>query len=139
MVSPSTSTPQKNTSIKTKGILRHTSPETFLDTFNSKDLTPADLNKMADQVLKRGVQQAAEETLPSREAAVDDNDYIRRSGRATKVPSRYGDPIKHSVKLISSEDDIMDLNKAALEKNRIKMATLNPTRKIQLNRNLAFW
>ena len=51
---------------------------------------------------------------------------MRRSGRATKGPSRYGEPIKHSVKLISSKDDIMDLNKAALEAYRIQLATFKP-------------
>ena len=67
---------------------------------------------MADFVLKRGEQRAAEEILTSRDAAVDENDHInppwfsdesregetsvRRSGRTTKGPSRYGDPIKHS-------------------------------------------
>ena len=38
----STSSPQNNTIAKPKEISRHTSPETILDTFNSKDLTPAD-------------------------------------------------------------------------------------------------
>ena len=94
---------------------------------------------MADQMLERGMHRAAEEILTSRDATVDENDYInplafsdesgegetsvRRIGRATKGPSRYGDPIKHSVKLISSQNDIMDLNKAALEAYRIKLAT----------------
>ena len=145
VVPPSKSTPQKKTSKKSKGISRHRSPEIILDTLNSKDLTPADWDKMADLVLKRGVQQAAEETLTSRDAAVEDNDYInppgfsdesregetsvRRSGRTTKGPSRYRDPTKHSVKLISSEEDIMDLNKAGLEAYRNKLATFKPDTK----------
>ena len=39
-----------------------------------------------------------------------------------KAPSRYGNPIKYSVKLISSEQDITELNKAALEAYRIELA-----------------
>ena len=54
---------------------------------------------------------------------------VRRCGRATKGPSRKGDPIKHSVKLISTEDDIMDLKKAALEAYRIKLAAFKPDTK----------
>ena len=50
---------------------------------------------------------------------------MRRSERQTKNkgPSRYGSPVKHSVKLITSQHDITDLNKAALEAYRIKLAT----------------
>ena len=99
----------------------------------------------ASQVLERGVQRAAEEILTSRDTTVDDIDYInppgfsdesgegetsvRRSRRATKGPSRYGDPIKNSVKLIFSQDDIMDLNKAVLEAYHIKLATFKPDTK----------
>ena len=100
---------------------------------------------MADQVLERGVQRAAEDILTFTDATVDEDDYInppgisdesgegetsvRRSGRSKKGPSRYGDPIKHSVKLISSQNDIMDLNKAALEAYRIKLAKFKPDTK----------
>ena len=145
MTPPSTSTPQKNTSLKTKEISRHDLPETILDTFNSKDLTPADWNKIADQVVERGLQRVAEEILTSRDATMDENDYIntpgfpdesgegetsvRRSRRATKGPSSYEDPIKHSIKLISPQDDIMDLNKAASEAYRFKLATFKPDTK----------
>ena len=136
---PKTSTPQKTTYTNSKEISRHTSPQSILDTFNSKDLTPADWNKMADQKLTRGIQRAAEEILTFKDAAEEGDYYItpsgfsdesgegetsvRKSGRTTKGPSRYGDPIKHSVKLISSEEEITDLNKAALEAYRIKLAT----------------
>ena len=80
MVPPSTSTPQKNTAIKPKEISRHASPETILDTFQSKDLTPADWNKMADQVLERVVQRAAGDIITSRDATVDDNDSSNPPG-----------------------------------------------------------
>ena len=136
----STSTPQKITAIKPKEISRHMSPETLLDT-----LIAADRNRMVDQVLERGVQQTAEDILTSRDATGKDDDSInspgfsdelgeeetsvRRSGRSKKGPSRYGDPIKQSVKLISSQNDILDLYKAALGANRIKLATFEPDTK----------
>ena len=49
---------------------------------------------------------------------------VRRSGRQnkSKAPSRYGNPVKHSVKLIKSQQVITDLNKAALEAYRLKLA-----------------
>ena len=49
---------------------------------------------------------------------------VRRSGRQnkSKAPSRYGSPVKHSVKLIKSQQVITDLNKAALEAYRMKLA-----------------
>ena len=119
VVPPSTSTPQNNTTAKPKEISRHSSPETILETLNRKDLTPAGWNRMADQVLERGVQGAAEEIPKPKDATGEDEDSnnppgfsdeseegetsVRRSGRSKKGPSRYGDPIKHSVKLISSQ------------------------------------
>ena len=49
-----------------------------------------------------------------------------RSGEAIgprkKGPNRYGNPYKHSVKLVTSEEDLVDLNMAALEAYRIKLA-----------------
>ena len=38
-----------------------------------------------------------------------------------KGPSRYGNPYKHSVKLVSSNQDLIDLNMAAIEAYRIKL------------------
>ena len=51
---------------------------------------------------------------------------IRRSNRQTKNqgPKRYGDPVKHSVRLLCSEVDLTDLNKAALEAYRLKLVRL---------------
>ena len=142
MVPQSTSTPHSNTTVKHKEISRNTSSETILDTFNSKDLTPADWNRMADQSLERGVQRAAADILNSKETTGEDEDSnnppdfsdeseegetsVRRSGRTTKGPSRYGDPIKHSVKSISYQNDPLDLNQAALEACRVKLATFKP-------------
>ena len=100
---------------------------------------------MADQVLERGVQRAAEDILKPKDATGEDEDSnnppgfsdeseevetsVRRKGRSKKGPSRYGDPVKHSVKLISSQNDILDLNRAALEAYRIKLATFKPDAK----------
>ena len=146
VVPPPTSTPQNNTSLKPKEISRHTSPETILDTFNSKELTPADWNIMADQKLERGVQRAAEDILKPRDATGEDDDEseegetsVRRSGRSKKGPSRYGDPIKHSVKLISSQNDILDLNKAALEAYRIELVTIKLDAKNSIESSFEMW
>ena len=93
-------------------------------------------------MLERGVQRTAADKLHSKETAGDDEDSnnppgfsdeseegetsVRRSGRSKKGPSRYGDPIKHSVKSISYHNDLLDLNQAALEAYRIKLATFKP-------------
>ena len=142
VVPKSTSTPHSTKTGKNKEISRNKSPETILDTFNSKDLTAADWNRLADQVLERGVQRTAADILHSKKNAGDDEDSnnppgfsdeseeeetsVRKSGRSKKGPSRYGDPIKHSVKSISYHNDLLDLNQAALEAYRIKLATFKP-------------
>ena len=96
-------------------------------------------------MLERGVQRAAEYTLKSKDATGEDEDSnnppgfsdeseegetsVRTSGRSKKGTSRYGDPVKHSVKLISSQNDILDLNKAAMKAYCIKLATFKPDAK----------
>ena len=93
-------------------------------------------------MLEGGVQRTAADILNSKETAGDDEDFnnppgfsdeseegetsVRRSGRSKKGPSRYGDPIKHSVKSISFQSDLLDLNQAALEAYRNKLATFKP-------------
>ena len=137
----STSNTHGNTRNK-KEISRYTSPETILDTFNSKDLSANGWNRLADQVLERGVQLTAAEILQSKEDAdVEDESMnppgfsdesevedtsVRKSGRAKKGPTRYGKPIKHSVKAIEDQNDLLDLNRAALEAYRIKLANFRP-------------
>ena len=135
---PSTSTP-KESSNESKDITRHTPGDKILETFQSRDLATKDWSKLADQVLTRGVQKAAEEILKSfnteeelninalsgfLDESADSEAPIRRSDRSTKNkgPSRYGNPYKHSVKLVTSEQDLVDLNMAALEAYRIKLA-----------------
>ena len=89
--------------------------------------------------MKRGVQKAAEEILKSSVAeeeihindppgfsdeSGDGEPQIRRSDRATKNKGSniYGNPYKHSMKLVSSEEDLVDLNSASLEAYCIKLA-----------------
>ena len=97
---------------------------------------------MADQLLERGVQRTAADILHSKENAGDDEESnnppgfsdeseeeetsVRKSGRSKKGPSRYGDPIKHSVKSKSYHNDLLDLNQAELEAYRIKLAVFKP-------------
>ena len=106
MVPPSTSTPRNISVAKPKEISRHTSPETILNTFNSKDLTPEDWNRMADPVLERGVQRVAEDILKPKDDTRENDDSnnqpgfsdeseegetsVRRSGRSKRGSSRYG-------------------------------------------------
>ena len=146
------STPHASTPIKQakmKEINRQTSPEAILEVFQNQDMTRGEWEKMADQVLTRGIQKTAEDILTSRDAEQSDDDVhmdtppgcsdesskdehqgsiaqIRRSNRQTKNqgPKRYGDPAQHSVRLICSEEDLTDLNKAALEAYRLKLARL---------------
>ena len=112
-------------------------------------MTRDEWEKMADQVLTRGIQKTAEDILTSRDAEQGDDDVhtdtlpgfsdesskdehqgsiapIRRSNRQTKNkgPKRYGDPVQHSVRLICSEEDLTDLKKAALEAYRLKRARI---------------
>ena len=51
---------------------------------------------------------------------------VSKSGRAKKGPTRYGNPIKHSVKSISYQNNLLDLKQAALEAYRIKLANFKP-------------
>ena len=64
---PITSTPNESSN-ESKDITRHTSDDKIMETFQSRDLTTKDWNKLADQVLTRGVQKAAEEILKSSNA-----------------------------------------------------------------------
>ena len=94
---------------------------------------------MADQVLTRGVQKIAENILNSPDFEAEQNKNLlpgfsyesgdseataRRSERNTKSkgPKRYGNPVKYSIKLVSPQQDVTDLNKAALEAYRVKLA-----------------
>ena len=137
----STSTPHISTKSRKK-ISRNTSLNTILDTFNSKDLTAADWNRLADQVLERGVQRTAADILHSKEIVEEreecnnppgfsdesevEETSVRKSGRSKRGPTRYGNPIKHSVRSISYHNNLLDLNQAALEAYRIKLANFKP-------------
>ena len=71
---PSTSTPEKSNE-ESKEIARNTPADKKLETFQSRDITTKEWNKLADQVLRRGVQKAAEDILKStdREGEIDKN------------------------------------------------------------------
>ena len=100
-------------------------------------MTPDEWDDLAEQVLTRGVQNEAEQILTQQAGPTDtcpppgfsdesdreeEQTTARRSNRQTKNqgPKRYGSPVSHSVKLISCEDDITDLNLAALEAHRTR-------------------
>ena len=95
-------------------------------------MTTKEWDEIINQVLTRGVQNEAEKLLTQQAELVDncrppgfsdesdkgeDTTTVRRSSRQTKNqgPKRYGSPVSHSVELISCEDDITELNLAALE------------------------
>ena len=71
---PSTSTPEKSNE-ESKEIARNTPADKKLETFQSRNITTKEWNKLADQVLRRGVQKAAEDILKStdREGEIDKN------------------------------------------------------------------
>ena len=57
----------------------------------------------------------------------EDTTAVRRSSRQTKNqgPKRYGSPVSHSIKLIDCEGDVTELNLAAIEAYRLRLAKLN--------------
>ena len=133
------STPKKVS--ESKRITRETKEKEILDTFQNKDMTPEEWDDLAEQVLTRGVQNEAEQMLTQQAGSTancpppgfsdgpdkeEEQTTVRRSNRQTKNqgPKRYGSPVSHSVKLITCEDDIADLNLAALEAYRTRLATI---------------
>ena len=104
-------------------------------------MTTKEWEEITNQVLTRGVQNEAEKLLTQQAEPVDnspavfadesdkeeDTTTVRRSSRQTnnQGPKRYGSPVSHSVKLISCEDDVTELNLAALEAYRMRLAKLN--------------
>ena len=138
-----TSTPRNELKDKSKEVTRNTSAEKILETFQSRDLVTEDWNLLADQVLTRGVQREAEAILKNADGSEDERSNappgfsdesgetevpIRRSGRQTKNkgPIRFGNLVTHSIKLVSTDQAITDLNKAALEAYRVRLATIKP-------------
>ena len=137
----------KPKSIK-KLITRDTSPSSILNAFQKQDMAPEEWQNLADQVVTRGLQKTAEKILNSRdilteeqatgehcsppgfsdESMIDEQTgtSVKRSKRAIKnqVPKIIGSPVKHSVKEITTDEDIADLNDMALEQYRYKLANL---------------
>ena len=114
------STPKTKQRTKLKCIDSQTSLEDILDTFQNRNLAPAEWEKYADQFLKSGVQRVADDIrrnsqpFSERDAAFEspqgfsdessaEESSVRRSSRQTKKkePKRFGYPIKHSIKEIS--------------------------------------
>ena len=137
---------------KLQEINRQTSPEAILEAFRNQDMTTDDWEKMANQVLMRAIQKTAEviqkireeeanndsqqDTAPgfSDESGRDEHQgtiQLRQSSRHPKNqgPKRYAEPVKHSVRLICSEDEITELNMAALEAYRLKLPTFKADKK----------
>ena len=125
----------------TKKITEQTSEKKILDTFQNNNMTSQEWEEITNQVLTRGVQKEAEKLLSQQMDPVDystpgfadgsdkeeDTTTVRRSNRQTKNqgPKRYGSPVSHSIKLIGCEDDVTELNLAALEAYRLRLAKLN--------------
>ena len=118
----SRSTPKMKQKAKLKMIDLTTRPEDFLDTFQNRNLAPADWENLVDQLLKNGVQKVADElrgqSQPADErdekfepppGASDDSSVeearVRRSSRQTKSkePKRFRDPVKHFITEVSEE------------------------------------
>ena len=128
-----------------KRITRDTSPSSILNAFQKQDMATEEWQRLADQVLTRGLQKTAEQILNSRAenqtattgehcspSGVSDDSIVeeqtgtsvRRSKRATKNqgPKRLGSPVKHSVKYISADEESADINEMALEQYRYSLA-----------------
>ena len=138
-----TSTPKKRLKENSQEITRKTSAAKILETFQSRDLATEDWNELSEQVLTRGFQKEAEAILKNADGSEDERTNappgfsdesgepettIRRSGRQNKRkgPLRFGNPVTHSIKLITSDHDVFELNKAAIEAYRVRLATLKP-------------
>ena len=67
----SSSTPKNKQQAKLKKIDLTTRPEDILDTFQNRNLAPADWENLADQLHKRGVQKFADELRKQSQPAVE--------------------------------------------------------------------
>ena len=86
------------------------------------------VEKEAETFLKNTVVSDDEQSIAPPGFSDESNETeipVRSSGRPTKNkdPVRFGNPVKHSVKLITTDQNVTDLNKAALEAYRVKLAT----------------
>ena len=99
------STPKTKQKTKLKFIDSQTSPEDILDTFQNRNLAPAERENFADQLLKRGVQRDADDIrgnsqpVSERDTAFEppqgvsdesstEESGVRRSSRQTKIKNR---------------------------------------------------
>ena len=134
------STPKTKEKAKLKTIDSQTSPDDILDTFQNRNLAPAEWENLADQILKRGVQKVADNLRGNVQPASERDtifeppqglsDYssaeesgVRRSSRQTKSkePKRFGDPVKHYIKEVSQLLSGGALLTAALQEYRKRL------------------
>ena len=134
------STPKNKQKAKLKKIDPETRPEDILDTFQNRNLAPAEWENFADQLLKRGIQKVADDfrghVQPASEQETrfeppqgvsDDSSAeesgVPRSSRQTKSkePKQFGDPVKHSIKEVSEELSEGALLEAALHEYRRRL------------------
>ena len=99
-----------------------TRPEDILDTFQNRNLPPAEWENLADQLRKRGVEKVANELGDIRQFQRGRR-RGRRSSRQTKSkePKRFRDPVRHSIKQVSEELTGGALLKAALQEYRRRL------------------
>ena len=132
------STPKTKQKAKLKSIDVQTRPEDILDTFQNRNLAPAEWENLADQFLKSGVQKVADDLRgnvqsasekntifeppqgSSDESSAEDSGVRRSSGQTkNKEPEPFGDPVKHSIKQVSEKElSGGALLKAALQEYR---------------------
>ena len=117
-----------------------TRPEDNLDTFQNRNLAPAEWENFAEQLFKRGVQKVEDDLRGHVQPAFErdtrfgppqgvsddsssEESGVGRSSRRTKnkEPKRFGDPVKHSIKKVSEELSGGALLKAALQEYRRKL------------------
>ena len=118
-------------------------------------MTPEEWDELAEQVLTRGVQNEAEQMLTQQAGSTDncpppgfsdesdkeeEQTTVRRSSRQTKNQGlkRYVSPVSNSVKLITCEDDITELNLATLEAYRTRLTTIKTVDSEATPRNKTF-
>ena len=114
----SNSTPKKKQKFKLKKIDLATRPEDILDSFQNRNLAPAEWENLVDQLLKRGVHKVGGQSQPAAErdekfelpqGASDDSSVedagLKRSSNRQRARSQnaLGTPVKHSIKEVSEE------------------------------------
>ena len=127
----SSSTPKNKQKVKLKKIDSETWPEDILDTFQNRNLAPAEWENLAYQFLKRGVQKVSDDLrghvqpASERDTRFESPQGVSDDSRQSKSKElkRFGDPVKHSIKEVSEELTGGALLKAALQEYRRRLKT----------------